>query len=295
MAHNPDFAAKLDRRGRERALVYRTLVLTGLRRGELASLTIESIILDEASPYAILAAGDEKNRKGSEIPLRADLVAELRHWIADKRKSFSGRSDEFGQQPLFSVPTSLLKALNRDLAAAGIQKTDSRGRTVDVHAMRMTLATMLNKAGVAPRTAQEIMRHSDIRLTMETYTDAKLLNVSGALDSLPSMSPDRAPERTSKELRATGTDGHIDSKSAPLSAPNTAHPGQFQSSAVILAGDFGVSSNSGNGRENSTKSTKKGLSEDNSDKPLGIESSEAQLNFFSPPSPSGMLMFPISF
>lgn len=56
--------------------------------------------------------------------------------------------------------------------------------------MRMTLATMLNKAGVAPRTAQEIMRHSDIRLTMATYTDAKLLNVSGALDSLPKLSPD---------------------------------------------------------------------------------------------------------
>ena len=137
------------------------------------------------TPFAELAAGDEKNGQGSEIPLRADLVVELRAWIAERREGFTGSENEFSHLPLFSVPASLLRALNRDLKAAGIAKTDDRGRVVDVHAMRMTLATMLNKAGVAPRTAQEIMRHSDIRLTMSTYTDARLLNVTGALDSLP--------------------------------------------------------------------------------------------------------------
>jgi len=85
----------------------------------------------------------------------------------------------------------------------------------------MTLATMLNKAGVAPRTAQEIMRHSDIRLTMDTYTDAKLLNVSGALDSLPKLAPDRTPDHAQDTMRATGTDGRINSKSAPVSVPGT--------------------------------------------------------------------------
>jgi integrase len=75
LADNPEFAAKLDQRGRERALLYRTLVLTGLRRGELSSLTIGSLELDVPTPFAVLEASDEKNRRGSEIPLRADLVA----------------------------------------------------------------------------------------------------------------------------------------------------------------------------------------------------------------------------
>jgi hypothetical protein len=59
-------------------LIYRTLVLTGLRRGELASLSIGSMELDAPKPFAVLAAGDEMNGQGSGIPLRADLVVELR-------------------------------------------------------------------------------------------------------------------------------------------------------------------------------------------------------------------------
>ena len=55
--------------------------------------------------------------------------------------------------------------------------------------------------------AQEIMRHSDIRLTMATYKDAKLLNVSVALDSLPKLTPDRATDGRREAMRAKGTNG----------------------------------------------------------------------------------------
>ncbi|MFT5326656.1 MAG: integrase [Planctomycetaceae bacterium] len=255
LADNPEFSRKLDQRGRERALIYRTLVLTGLRRGELASLSVGSMELDAPTPFAVLAAGDEKNGQGSEIPLRADLVIELRAWIAEKRAGFTGSDKEFSHLPLCSVPASLLRALNRDLAAAGIPKTDDRGRVVDVHAMRMTLATMLNKAGVAPRTAQEIMRHSDIRLTMATYTDARMLNVSGALDELPKLSPTRAPEKSPEAMRATGTLGALPPV-LPLAGASNVHSESFPD---ILAGNFGAKSSGGAGRENRTKPTKKSL------------------------------------
>ena len=48
----PSTSRKLERRGRERALVYKALVLTGLRRGELASLTVGSLELDATVPFA---------------------------------------------------------------------------------------------------------------------------------------------------------------------------------------------------------------------------------------------------
>jgi hypothetical protein len=121
----------------------------------------------------------------------SDLVAELREWIEEKRRGFSGTAAKFDSQPLFSVPKSLLKVLNRDLSVAGIPKVDERGRAIDVHAMRMTFATMLSKGGVTPRIAQELMRHSDIRLTMGNYTDSKLLDIAGALASLPALNPAR--------------------------------------------------------------------------------------------------------
>ena len=40
---------------------------------------------------------------------------------------------------------------------------------------------------VYPRTAQSAMRHSTIDLTMNTYTDPKLSDVAGAMESLPSL------------------------------------------------------------------------------------------------------------
>jgi hypothetical protein len=53
------------------------------------------------------------------------------------------------------------------------------------------------------------MRHSDVNLTMNTYTDPKLLDVAGAVESLPALplvteQPESVTERHS--LAATGTD-----------------------------------------------------------------------------------------
>jgi hypothetical protein len=102
--------------------------------------------------------------------------------------------------PLFTVPAGLVRILDRDLVAAGIahrvevapgkwkiDKRDERGRTVDVHALRHTFGTLLSKGGVAPRTAQAAMRHSTIELTMNVYTDPKLLDVAGAVEVLPEL------------------------------------------------------------------------------------------------------------
>ena len=47
------------------------------------------------------------------------------------------------------------------------------------------------------------MRHSDLRLTMNVYTDPKLLDIHGALDSLPSLA------RPAETEQATGTSGLV--------------------------------------------------------------------------------------
>ena len=140
---------------------------------------------DEAALHRLEAA-NEKNRSGSTLPIRADLADELRQWITERRLTPSSR--------LFNVPAGLLRILDRDLKAAGIPKRDERGRTIDVHALRHTFATWLSSAGVPPRTAQSALRHSDIRLTMNTYTDPSLLAVREALDRLPGGSMNRNPD-----------------------------------------------------------------------------------------------------
>lgn len=102
-------------------------------------------------------------------------------------------------EPLFDVPDGLIRIFDRDLVFAGLAriemrcgkevviKTDDCGRTIDVHALRHTFGTHLSKAGVPLRTAQAAMRHSDPSLTANVYTDPKLLDVAGAVASLPDL------------------------------------------------------------------------------------------------------------
>jgi len=68
-----------------------------------------------------------------------------------------------------------MKAIRADFKAAGIPLVDERGYRVDFHALRMTYITRLQRAGVSPRETMELARHSDMRLTMRTYTDAAAL------------------------------------------------------------------------------------------------------------------------
>jgi integrase len=46
-------------------------------------------------------------------------------------------------------------------------------------------ATLLARHGVSPGVAQKLMRHSDIRLTMNTYTHLDLADTAGAVATLP--------------------------------------------------------------------------------------------------------------
>ena len=133
-------------------------------------------------PFVTLNAADEKNRQGSTIPLRADLANDLKEWLSDTPRPNSLRlcdckATDDSKRPLFTVPAGLVRILNRDLRTAGIAKRDECGRTIDVHALRTSFGTLLSKGGVTPRTAQATMRHSKIDLTMNVYTDPKLLDV----------------------------------------------------------------------------------------------------------------------
>ena len=51
----------------------------------------------------------------------------------------------------------------------------------------MTFGTWLAAAGTAPRVHMELMRHTDMRLTMGFYTDPRLLDTSRALADLPDL------------------------------------------------------------------------------------------------------------
>ncbi len=175
-------------------------------------LSVGHVDLDTA--ILRLQPQDTKNGEPAELPLRSDVVDDLRMWLESMRnEAFRNvvairSSDRLATEtPLFHIPRQFVKTLDRDLAAAGIAKQDERGRTIDFHALRHTFGTLLSVSGVAPRTAQQAMRHSHIDLTMNVYTDPKLLDLARAVEMLPTLPLDAEPlTENSLDLQATGTE-----------------------------------------------------------------------------------------
>ncbi len=80
-----------------------------------------------------------------------------------------------------------MRVVQKDLKAAGIPYVDAKGEYADFHSLRKTFGTMLTLAGVPQRVVMELMRHSDMRLTAKTYTDAGMLPVDATITKLPSL------------------------------------------------------------------------------------------------------------
>ncbi len=143
----------------------------------------------------VLAARDEKARRGAQIPLPADLAAAMRLYLSERRSRLVGHSSDsitafpgtLDNALVFDVPEKMSKIFHADCAAAKIPKKDGADRVIDVHALRHTFGTMLAKAGVSLQVAQRAMRHSTPTLTANVYTHLGLLDVAGAVGKLPSI------------------------------------------------------------------------------------------------------------
>jgi integrase len=70
--------------GRERSLIYRTLLLTGLRLDELRQTRVSQATLEGPSPAIKLDATQAKSRRAQRVELPDVLAAELATWIRER-------------------------------------------------------------------------------------------------------------------------------------------------------------------------------------------------------------------
>jgi integrase len=109
--------------------------------------------------------------------MQVDLAAARKKWLDDaktpKERAERERSD-------------FLKYCN------------AAGRYADFHSCRHLFITSLERAGVSPKMAQTLARHSDIRLTLGIYTHIELHDQTAAIESLPGPP---APHSTGAPLR----------------------------------------------------------------------------------------------
>jgi len=189
--HGPE---RSDMAGFERVMLYTLAVETGLRGGELRSLTRAAFDLDGDNPTVTVDAEYSKRRRQDTLPLRPALAVELRSFLA----MLAPTALVFPNMP---QREHLAKMFRADLEAAGIAYVDAEGQFADFHSLRHAFITFLARGGVHPKVAQALARHSTITLTMDRYSHTLVEEHSAALTVLPDLST-----AGREAVRATGTD-----------------------------------------------------------------------------------------
>jgi site-specific recombinase XerC len=165
--------------GVDRAMLYLLAQRTGLRRGELRSLTREAFDFSRSPATVTVQAAHSKRRRIDVLPLPADIVDVMKNFVAGRAANELVWAGSWWRQSA--------KILQRDLADAGIAAIDEGGRVVDFHGQRTTFITGLARAGVSVAMTQKLARHSDVNLTLGTYTRLQIDELGNAVDKLPGL------------------------------------------------------------------------------------------------------------
>lgn len=207
--------------GAERVLLYRLAIQTGLRAGELRTLTRASVVLACIQPHVLVASENTKNGKAAQLFIDSKLAEDLKDWIRTKTPVAS----------LFNLPheSNLARMLRADLAAARKEWLNAsnknpeerarreqsdfllvgnhKGESLDFHSLRHTCGAWLALSGSHPKVVQSIMRHCSITLTMDQYGHLLPNQESDSAKQLATMF--QGPDEVSDEpntLKMTGTD-----------------------------------------------------------------------------------------
>ena len=152
---------------------------TGMRRGEVLGLTWRNVDLDAARlvvsqqilsvEYEASVADVKTSNSRRTIDLDPRTVAVLKAWRRQQleQKMSTGRrgNDEF----VFTHPDG--GPIHPDLFSQSWQRLmrDSELRTIRLHDLRHTHATILLKAGVPVKVVSERLGHASVSFTLDTY------------------------------------------------------------------------------------------------------------------------------
>jgi integrase len=149
---------------------------TGLRRGELIAVRWRDIdfqLMQANVTHSVWrnVEGDTKTEASRKpVPLHPFVIAELIQW---RLATLYNSDDDYlfpsivknGSQPI--TPDMILRRHIRPaLVRIGVEKQ------IGWHSFRHGLATMLRQKGVDIKTAQELLRHANSRITQDIYQQA---------------------------------------------------------------------------------------------------------------------------
>lgn len=148
----------------------------GLRMGEINALFVEDINKDfkRLTIHRTISRGEKgapllsetpKTKAGNRVLILVDSVYDLlSECIGDKKSGLI-----FTQNGKMISTSQVYAQFNRMLKKYDIiDQTITNGK-IDLHSLRHTFGTRCAEAGMPPKVLQEIMGHTDISITMNTY------------------------------------------------------------------------------------------------------------------------------
>ncbi len=272
--------------GADRAMLYLVAGMTGLRASELASLKCDSFHLESDPATVVVEAAYSKHRRRDEVPLHPELVNELRAWLVGKPENqplWPGKwaknneaSDlikhDLNAARVAWIGESTTEEEKQEREASDFLKyRDTAGHVADFHSLRHRFVTELVKAGVQPKDAKELARHSTITLTMDRYAHVGVQDTANAVAKLTMPTP-RPPSEgktgaVAVAFRGT-TEALVSSKGA---APGAAEIGDCRESAEIGEKIAVVSQKGKRARLPRKSSVREGLRTEEEIHPSGFE------------------------
>ena len=168
--------------GRERGVMYLLAGSTGLRRLELLSLLWGDLRLNDEQPYVLARAAITKNKKESRLPLPAS-VAEVMSQFREYRQT-TDKDYVFSFGGRWVNTAGWIRA---DLKAASLPLIDREGNKIYFHSLRNSFVSFLVNSNTPMKVAQKLARHSDPKLTYNTYARAFEENEQAAVKMLPNI------------------------------------------------------------------------------------------------------------
>jgi integrase len=164
--------------------VWRLFAVTGVRHRELTELLFTDI--DFAQGTITIRAEISKNHEERIIPIDDDTLGMLRILKAKATSNYVFVSSN-------GIPfrNKLLERFYTVCKKAGIEG-GHRGGSVDIHSLRKTFITLAIDGGASPKAVQEIVGHSTLTMTMNTYAEAKDASKRKAVHALPFVRTQRA-------------------------------------------------------------------------------------------------------
>src|SRR6202034_609146 len=150
---------------------------TGLRRSELVALTwrdVDPLLMQVNVLRSCVRGrfGDTKTEASRKpVPLHTSVIECLDVWRKESR--YNGDDDFLfpsvrneGRTPV--TPDMILKKIIRP----ALVRAKIIGKVIGWHSFRHSLATNLRASGADLKTAQELLRHANSRITLDVYTRA---------------------------------------------------------------------------------------------------------------------------